>query len=527
MTLKEAIRYMIHLFFIITVCQMFAVILVGELVTGAVVESTRLFRILTLSLLVSLPVIILVPSKNQTKKERIIRLVVHFIVTTAILYTYYFMHWPTTTMHLVVVSCTYIVIYAVGQFVWNWYVNVVKVRRLEIEEHARSEAKGQFLAQMSHEIRTPILSVLGIAEIQFHKNADRPAVQSAFSQIYNAANTLTDILNSILDLSKIEAGKMEINTKKFDVPSLIQDVTQLHAVALESKAFNFKLSVDEKIPTSLFGDEVRIRQVLNNLLSNSFKYTEKGLVQIEVKSEPAEDSKWINLVIVIEDTGCGMTKEQVNLLLSDEYRRFAEKERPHIHGTGLGISIVQKIVSLMNASLTISSKPDVGTKVTVSIPLQIAGTLAIGAATARQLEALGIISTNIFDNAIQMPWARVLVVDDIETNLHVVSGLLALYELQIETCTNAADAIRKVKNGEVYDLIFMDYMMPEMDGMTATKIMRELGYMNTIVVLSANVFDEQREEFLTNGFDDFLAKPIKTEMLHELLIKHIKLNIHD
>ena len=527
MTLKEAFKFIFHLFFAVTTIQVIVIVLVTEFVTGSGsgVGLERLIRALMLSSIIALPVFILVPGKNPSRKDTITRYIIHFIVTTIVLYGYWWITWSFSRINVIALTITYILIYVVAHTLWHKYLSRVRARKSEMEAHARSEAKSHFLAHMSHEIRTPMVSVLGIAEIQYHKSVNRIETQDAFLQIYNAANTLTDILNSILDLSKIEAGKMEINTDTFDLPSLIQDVTQLHAASLESKNFRFKVSVDERIPISLIGDEVRIRQVLNNLLSNSFKYTDAGSVMLAMKYEPSEKENHINLITTIEDSGCGMSQDQVAALQTEEFLRFSKQDRPYVHGTGLGVSIVQKLLSLMDADLTISSTLDVGTKVTVSIPLEVAGGATIGVQTAKRLEQLEAISTSLSSKAIPLPWAKILIVDDIKPNLYVLRGLLEFYNLQVETFDNATDAIEKIENGETYDIIFMDYMMPDIDGIAATEILRGMGYTNTIIALSANVFGEQQEEFLRSGFDDFLAKPIKTDALHELLIKYIK-NTH-
>ena len=387
---------------------------------------------------------------------------------------------------------------------------------------ANSQAKSRFLAHMSHEIRTPIASVIGISEIQLYNHEHSPEAKDAFRQIYNFSSMLTGILNDILDLGKIEAGKLEIVERKYDVASLIQDVTQMHAVSLEYKQFRFKVTVDESLPAGLVGDELRIKQVLSNILSNSFKYTETGTVQLIVGSTPSEKSDNLNLMLKIIDTGCGMTDEQVSKLLREDYVRFHSEDNAHVQGTGLGISIVQNLLALMGGTMEMSSRPDVGTDVTIIIPQAIAGKTTIGLRTATRLEELGVFANELTLRPTPMPWARVLVVDDMAPNLHVARGLLELFELQVETSLTAARAIERIKSGEVYDVIFMDHMMPEIDGITAAKMLRDMGYTGSIVALSANAIVEQEQEFLRNGFDDFLAKPIKTTVLHELLLKHIK-----
>jgi len=390
---------------------------------------------------------------------------------------------------------------------------------------SNSQAKSRFLAHMSHEIRTPVSAVLGIAEIQLRSKHSPEAIE-AFGQIYRSSATLVGILNDILDLSKIEAGKMDLAVKSYDVAEMIQDVSQMHAVSMENKKFKFIVDVDENLPKSLLGNELRIKQIINNLLSNGFKYTDTGFVRFAVSQQIAEENgsavsspERVNMIITIEDTGCGMTEEQVNALLSEDYVRF--NEQLDVTGTGLGISIVQNLLTLMGAKMNIESRINEGTKVTVTIPQQIVNSTTLGQQTAARLGKIEAEAPKLDEKVVSMPHGRVLVVDDMESNLFVARGLLGFYELQVDTCLDAATALEMIKNGEEYDVIFMDHMMPDIDGMEATKILRERGYTKPIVALTANALVEQEEEFLNNGFDEFMSKPIKTSQLHEVLMKYV------
>ena len=391
-------------------------------------------------------------------------------------------------------------------------------KELKAIAEANSQTKSRFLAHMSHEIRTPISAVLGIAEIELNRH-HTPEAREAFAQIYRSSSTLIGILNDVLDLSKIEAGKMELSVKQYDVAALLQDVTQMHAVSLENKKFKFIVNVDPNLPGSLLGDELRIKQVLNNLLSNSFKYTESGIVQFMVNANPDAMHNYTNIVITIEDTGIGMTEAQVEKLLSEDYVRFSQTEG--IQGTGLGISITQNLLRLMDATMDIQSQPGVGTKVTLTIPQQLVDSPVLGEEAAHRLEMLETTTPELNIARTPIPNGRVMVVDDISSNLYVASGLLKLYELQVETYLSATEAIETIKQGAAYDIIFMDHMMPDVDGIMATQMLRELGYTRPIVALTANALADQEEMFLQNGFDGFLAKPIKSEQLYALLEKYI------
>ena len=387
-----------------------------------------------------------------------------------------------------------------------------------------SQIKSKFLAQMSHEIRTPISTVLGITEIQLRKNIPVD-IRESFSMIYTSANILLRIVNDILDLSKIEAGKMELIHAKYEVVSFISDVVQLNLVYLGSKKLKFTVDVDKGMPASLGGDELRMRQIMNNLLSNAFKYTEDGTVSLKVHTVPGENDGSVNLVVVIRDTGRGMTKEQTNRLF-DDYSRFHEKAARFVSGTGLGMSITLKLLNLMGASIDIESEVGKGTTVTTIIPQTIEGKELLGEETARNIRNLNMEKwaeakrKNLIPEP--MPYGRVLVVDDVDINLLVVEGILAWYEISVETAQSGLEAIEKIEAGEVYDIIFMDHMMPDMDGIEATKVLRGMGYTYPIVALTANALVGQAEKFLRNGFDGFLSKPIQTECLNSLLHKYVK-----
>jgi len=386
-----------------------------------------------------------------------------------------------------------------------------------------SLAKSRFLARMSHEIRTPITAVLGIAEIHLQLAGQSLATEEAFAGIFNSANILLGIVNDILDLSKIEAGKMSVMEERYELASMITDVVQMHLVYLGSKDIEFKVEADENLPAYVVGDELRIKQILNNLLSNAFKYTDSGTVEFAVQEEPHEDAGLVNVRFSIRDTGLGMTAEQVESLQA-EYVRFHESENRT--GAGLGMTIVYNLVNIMQGHMTVESVVGEGTIVSIVLPQKISSEEKLGADTVnnlRQSEILGrSIATKLKFVPDAMPYGKVLVVDDIDTNLYVAKGLLMFYELEIETCTCAADAIEKIKGGAVYDIIFMDYMMPEMDGIQATKILRNMGYNEPIIALTANALIGQAEEFIRNGFDSFVSKPIQTAHLNAVLNKYIR-----
>ena len=403
---------------------------------------------------------------------------------------------------------------------------IAEMRKAEIAEES-SKAKSDFLAKMSHEIRTPMNAILGIAEIQLQEASIGQAVKDAFERIYNSGDLLLGIINDILDLSKIEAGKLELIPAQYDIASLIYDTVQLNIMRYEGKPIDFSLEVSEDIPLLLFGDELRIKQILNNLLSNAFKYTQEGQIKmaVSVGTPASKKGSTVSLVFSISDTGQGMTPEQVRKL-GTEYSRFNMEANRKTEGTGLGMSITRNLVHLMKGSLAIESTPGMGSTFTVTVPQKRAGSSLIGKEMAENLmrrdhDGSHRIRTAQIKREF-MPYGRVLVVDDVETNLYVAKGLLAPYGLSIDTAMSGFDAVDKIRYGGVYDIIFMDHMMPRMDGIEATKIIRSLGYKGPIVALTANALTGQAEMFLKNGFDDFISKPIDIRQLNMSLNKLIR-----
>ena len=395
-------------------------------------------------------------------------------------------------------------------------------KKIAIAEE-NSEAKSRFLARMSHEIRTPIATVLGVAEIQLKKSNHPLPTEEAFAKIHSSANTLLGIVNDILDLSRIEAGKMSIIEDKYELASIIIDVAQLQLVYIGNKNIEFQIKADENLPAFLYGDGLRIKQIMNNLLSNAFKYTENGTVELELTRAEGDQSDFITLNISIKDTGRGMTKGQLAALSSSEYSRFHEREDRATIGTGLGMPIVFHLAEMMGASVEIESEPDVGTLVTVKIPQLVSGSKVLGPEFVNNLIHSEILfhSTKTKIVPTPMPYGKVLVVDDIEANLYVVEGYLRFYQISTETCDSGFSAIEKIQSGNKYDIVFMDHMMPQLDGMKTTKLLREMGYTEPIVALTANALIGQSEEFLRNGFDGFVSKPIQAERLDSVLRKFI------
>ena len=418
--------------------------------------------------------------------------------------------------------------------VLTYSTDVTEIRKMQARRNLMkvaeesNKAKSRFLAKMSHEIRTPISAILGVSQIQLHNSKLPQSEKEAFAKIYNSSNLLLGIVKDILDLSKIEAGKMDLTQTEYDLASLISNVSQMNMTYIGDKGIKFSLNIDESLPAYLVGDTIRIEQIMNNVLSNAFKYTKKGSVELKISCPEivsAQEDEFVTLVFSIRDTGIGMTKKQLDII-HHEYMRFNEVDNDHIGGTGLGMSITYKLVELMNANITIESEVGVGTHVQIFLPQKrsrpdIISKEVVFSLQQFELNSQAIDEQSNFDPE-WMSYGKVLVVDDIDVNLYVARGLLEFYGLEVETCMSGYEVIDKIEQGKVYDIIFMDHMMPDMSGTKTMKYIRSIGYTEPIVVLTANAMIGQAEKFIKQGFDDFVSKPIQTKSLNAVLIKYIK-----
>ena len=402
--------------------------------------------------------------------------------------------------------------------------NIQQLAKQRAEMEITSKAKSAFLANMSHEIRTPMNAIWGITEILMQNSSLPEKAMEGLSKIHNSCDLLLGIINDILDFSKIEAGKLDIMPSEYHVAGMINDSIHLNMMRLGDKPIEFEVQVDENIPARLVGDELRIKQILNNLLSNAFKYTDAGKVTLSVASQTDKEEN-VELILSVRDTGHGMSEDQVSRLF-DEYTRFNQDANRTIEGTGLGLNITRRLIELMNGVIRVESAPDEGSLFTVILPQGKSDAEILGSELAESLRHFRMshaVSREMSHIAREpMPYGSVLVVDDVETNLYVAEGLMTPYKLKIDAVRSGFEAIKKIESGNVYDIVFMDHMMPKMDGIEAAGIIRGLGYPHPIVALTANAIVGQAEIFLQNGFDAFISKPIDMRNLNSVLNKYVR-----
>ena len=384
-----------------------------------------------------------------------------------------------------------------------------------IQSESANRAKSTFLSTMSNEIRTPVNAILGVAQIELQKGDLPSEYTETFERIYQSGNSLLEIINDALDLSKIEAGKMELNPIEYDIPNLIHDSMQLNIVRIGSKPIELLLDIEGRHPSKLIGDEIRIKQIVNNLLSNAIVYTDKGHIKLTVRH--LTEASAVTLCLTVEDTGQGFMPEDLEKLFSVN----------HVSGgTGLGLNITKRLVELMGGTIKTESTYGKGSIFTVTVKQKAAECEPIGENLAQQLR--GFTFTGTKQRARQkivrepMPYGKVLVVDDMEVNLYVAQGLMSKYNMQIDTANSGFAAIEKVESGNTYDVIFMDHIMPLMDGAETTQKLRTLGYNGVIMALTASALLEEEKMFKQYGFDDFIPKPVDLKLLNVALNKYFR-----
>ena len=380
------------------------------------------------------------------------------------------------------------------------------------------QSKSDFLANMSHEIRTPINTVIGMNEMILRENQDKE-IQKYAQNIQRASDMLLALIDDVLDFSKIEAGRMEVIEAKYNLNNVLKDVSYVLSSKAGEKDLIVEIEVDESLPAILLGDEIRLKQILNNLVTNAVKYTIVGKVCLQVNGDIQEDGR-ICLKIAIKDTGIGIRKEDMGKLF-DSFTRLEQDKNRTIQGTGLGLSITKRLVELMDGELQVKSTYGRGSCFTVILPQKIIDNKSLLEVKTEQADDE---SRQAYAVDIYAPNAKILVVDDTEMNLEVVRALLKHTAVQIDTADSGMECLSKCDKKK-YDLIFMDHMMPEMDGIQTLHILREeTTHPNAdtkVVALTANAIAGSKEMYLEEGFDNYISKPIIRDELERMLDKYL------
>ena len=413
---------------------------------------------------------------------------------------------------VVILAIVIAIIILINKVIHSQNVMNHKLENAVNDATAAGKAKSDFLAQMSHEIRTPINAVIGMDEMIL-RESDDPGIREYAMDIKNAGNTLLTLINGILDFSKIESGKMEIVPVKYETAGMIDNLVNLINDRAEKKKLSFQLSIDEHLPRTLYGDDVRIRQVITNLLTNAVKYTEKGGVILTVRGENISPEE-CTLFVEVRDTGIGI-KDEDREKLFQSFQRLEERRNRAIEGTGLGMSIVVGILQLMDSSLNVESIYGEGSAFSFRIRQNVIDVTPLGKYERRREK----LPEHIQEKELRIKKADILVVDDNEMNLKVARSLMKKLHVVPDLSSSGASCIEMIKKKH-YDIILMDHMMPDMDGIETLKKLQEEALVDdstAVIALTANAIAGSRERYLALGFRDYLSKPIEPDELERIL----------
>ncbi len=396
-----------------------------------------------------------------------------------------------------------------------------KLSEAAVQANQANEAKSHFLSTMSHDIRTPMNAILGLNEMVLREAHDED-IRMYSENIRTAGNTLLGLINDILDLSKIEAGKMEIINVEYNFVSVLNDLVNMVKKKAEDKGLAFKLDIDREIPMILYGDEIRIKQVITNILSNAVKYTKKGQVSFSVKYTIPEDKPdHIRLKVSVADTGIGIKQEDLEKLFV-AFERIEESKNRNIEGTGLGMTIAQSFLAKMGSHLEVKSVYGEGSEFSFELEQKVIKWDPIGNYEDAFRQALS--ERKAYREKFTAPHARVLVVDDTPVNLTVFKRLLSRTGIQIDTAGSGDECIPLFVKKH-YDVIFLDHMMPDKDGIETLKEMKGISEnankKTPIICLTANAVSGMREMYINAGFDDYITKPIDPERLESMLLQYL------
>lgn len=394
-----------------------------------------------------------------------------------------------------------------------------KIKSESIKSKAESEAKSKLIANMSHEIRTPINAIIGMNELILRETNDKQLISYAKSIEYSS-KALLDLVDEILDFSKIETREMPVNIIQYRFDNLVSDLLFMTYEKAILKGLDYRIEIDPDIPLRMYGDVVKIKDCIFNMLSNAIKYTKEGYISLRINYKKI-DSDFVDLYVVVSDSGIGIKKDDIDRL-TVPFVRFDEKINTSIEGTGLGITITSTFLSMMGSKLEIESIYGMGSTFAFTLRQKIAAFMPIGDVVADCKKSLS--KLNKYRESFTAETASILVVDDVEVNAKVLVGLLAETKIKVDTAFDGNKALELI-NRKKYDLIFLDHRMPNMDGEEVLKEIRKEennpNFKTPVIVLTANVFAGVREVYIEKGFSDYLSKPVFLEELERILITYL------
>lgn len=376
-----------------------------------------------------------------------------------------------------------------------------------------NQAKTDFLSNMSHEIRSPMNAIVGLSEGMLHtEDFDPEVARTDIKHISGAGRSLLEIINNILDISKIESGKETLEMKEYSIGDIVSDLSVIIETRLIDRPIQLVLDIDPQIPSKLYGDSTKLFQVLLNVLTNACKYTEVGKIKFSIKSEIKDGV--VDLHFKISDTGFGIKKEDYDKLF-EKFSRLDSATKNEIEGTGLGLVITKKYVDLMGGKIWFESEYNVGTTFYITLTQKIINSNAIGVINDSLVKEKRV-------DYLNCQGKKILVVDDDKMNSKVVKRLLSSYNFEIDLVATSQECIYKIKEGNEYDLIFLDYVMPEMDGVNVLQVLKKLEdyKIPPIVCITANALVGMKEMYLEAGFDDYLSKPVNELELDKIINKY-------
>ena len=423
----------------------------------------------------------------------------------------------------------------------NEFLESIKHTSHQLEvalEEARNanNFKTNFLANMSHEMRTPLNAIIALSDLALDEGGLPEKEKNDMERIYASGNHLLRLVNDILDISKIEAGKLELYIERYDLASLLNDIININVAGFEEKSIRFNLTIDENLPAYLSGDDLRVKQIFSNLLSNAFKYSEGGTVELSVQGyRDSSSPNCLWLILRVKDDGVGIRQEELSKLF-DSYTRLDYSSSRKQEGTGLGLAITKQLIEMMDGNIHVESTYGKGSVFTAKIKQGLVDSQILGTQVVKNLQDFRFTDVKRRNVAgftrTPMPHAKLLIVDDNQTNLYVFQNILKPYKMLVDCVLSGPEAIKAIKDEEVkYDAIFMDHMMPEMDGIEATRIIREeigTDYAKNIPIIActANAIVGSKDMFLGNGFQAFLSKPVDISALDHVL-KHWVRDLQD